>query len=217
MARLDYERCVSDCVKGDFRVALIGGKMDRIPCRKCTVADLVIIIAATAPAFAVLRTLWPYAPDLYEAYFTFRQSINNLLTQCNYAILATSIVALSLTIASFVLWFRQPRPTIRYLTRRPGMVACTAAVIVLVIRLINAGTVAGILLHDGRLDAWEIYVAELSVIPSEMGCGVAGAWAVQLLSGRWRCERNWLDRAGRVLGFFWIATIPLSPFVYSLA
>jgi hypothetical protein len=38
---------------------------------------------------------------------------------------------------------------------------------------------------------------------------VAGAWLALALSGRWRPERDWLDRAGRVLGVCWI----VAPFI----
>ncbi len=29
------------------------------------------------------------------------------------------------------------------------------------------------------------------------------------VAGRWRPERHWLDRAGRVIGLAWIVTVPL--------
>ena len=35
---------------------------------------------------------------------------------------------------------------------------------------------------------------------------VAGAWLALALSGRWRPEPDWLDRAGRVLGLLWIVS-----------
>jgi hypothetical protein len=35
---------------------------------------------------------------------------------------------------------------------------------------------------------------------------VAGAWLALALSGRWRPERDWLDRAGRALGVCWIVS-----------
>jgi hypothetical protein len=29
------------------------------------------------------------------------------------------------------------------------------------------------------------------------------------LGGRWRADPGWIDRAGRALGLFWVATIPM--------
>ena len=38
---------------------------------------------------------------------------------------------------------------------------------------------------------------------------VAVAWLTLALSGRWRPRPDWLDRAGRALGIFWLAIVPL--------
>ena len=34
---------------------------------------------------------------------------------------------------------------------------------------------------------------------------VALAWIVLFISGRWESESGWVDRAGRAIGFLWIA------------
>lgn len=43
-----------------------------------------------------------------------------------------------------------------------------------------------------------------------IGLAVACGWMLLLVSGRWRPERSWIDRAGRVLGWFWIAILPVT-------
>jgi hypothetical protein len=35
--------------------------------------------------------------------------------------------------------------------------------------------------------------------------GIATAWGTLAFSGRWQSERNWIDRAGRLVGLSWIA------------
>jgi hypothetical protein len=102
------------------------------------------------------------------------------------------------------------------------MMACTAATVVLTIRLINHFIVIGILAVDGifpviGLSEMNINEPEWRRIPSEIGCAVAAAWIVQRISERWRCEPTWLDRTGRILGAFWVGTSPFSWFttVYS--
>ena len=39
---------------------------------------------------------------------------------------------------------------------------------------------------------------------------VAAAWSLLFLSGRWRSDSGWLDRMGRLMGWFWLAIIPFS-------
>ena len=43
-----------------------------------------------------------------------------------------------------------------------------------------------------------------------IGTAIAASWILLLVSGQWRPERSWIDRAGRVLGWFWIAALPLT-------
>jgi hypothetical protein len=43
-----------------------------------------------------------------------------------------------------------------------------------------------------------------------IGLSVGTGWMLLLISGRWRPEPSWIDRAGRVLGWFSIATLPLT-------
>jgi hypothetical protein len=43
-----------------------------------------------------------------------------------------------------------------------------------------------------------------------IGVAVASSWLLLLVSGRWRPEPSWIDRSGRVLGWIWIAILPLT-------
>jgi hypothetical protein len=121
------------------------------------------------------------------------------------------------TVALLGLRLRQPRPALRRLARQPGLVACGAAMLALILE------VAGIILG-------EIVVPPSSVIARTVppylrlslprailhsirgtillqvnaGCAVAGALLILALSGRWRSEPSWLDRSGRALGYAWM-------------
>src|SRR5262249_5094811 len=43
-----------------------------------------------------------------------------------------------------------------------------------------------------------------------IGVSVGSSWVLLPVSGRWRPEPTWIARAGRVLGWFWIAILPLT-------
>jgi hypothetical protein len=45
---------------------------------------------------------------------------------------------------------------------------------------------------------------QFGVTLRETGLAVAAAWMALLLTGRWRAEPSWIDRAGRILGVLWI-------------
>ena len=49
---------------------------------------------------------------------------------------------------------------------------------------------------------WGVQMAAFS---APCGWTVAAIWLVLVLSGRWRTERSWIDRLGRLLGVVWIA------------
>ena len=49
------------------------------------------------------------------------------------------------------------------------------------------------------------YMGDGVAIVSWAAPAVAGAWLVLVVSGRWRPERGWIDRFGRVLGVLWLA------------
>jgi hypothetical protein len=127
-----------------------------------------------------------------------------------------------LSIAVLGLRLRRPRPGLRRLARQPGFVACTAAAIVLGIRMANLASVAGVITLDSPGSSFwgEIFDDgmrdSLGSIPSDVGCAVAVAWTIQGLGGRWRPEPSWIDRTGRVLGALWITTIPFAYFTYMI-
>jgi hypothetical protein len=38
-----------------------------------------------------------------------------------------------------------------------------------------------------------------------MGVAVSAVWIVLWLTGAWHAESSWIDRAGRILGIYWVA------------
>ena len=119
----------------------------------------------------------------------------------------------------------------KVLVRRPGFVACGAVSLVDIIRLAGFLTlVVREALKSNNLfamDIWEALTIPFRIRGPVTGrtiysgpyfsttafgasTAVAVAWILLAAGRRWRPEPHWLDRTGRVLGWFWVAMIPLS-------
>jgi hypothetical protein len=159
--------------------------------RKLTLSDAMILIAVTAAAFATARACALHAIPGSSPVFTVRMT--------------TIFVALSLTISLIPLRLRQPRP--RRLGRQPGTVACCAVALALVFILAEQASswlrpVPGPAMAEPHYRTINLVFNLLRL--DLYSPAVAGAWLALALSGRWRPERDWLDRAGRGLGVRWI-------------
>jgi hypothetical protein len=112
----------------------------------------------------------------------------NFATQGGLVFLATWSLAL---VAARI---RRPRPPIGEASLQPGSV----------VRLVVL------------LNLWAyLFLAWFQVVPpprvqvSTWGGGVAAAWGLLAITGRWKPEASWLDRFGRALGVCWIPSTPL--------
>jgi hypothetical protein len=120
----------------------------------------------------------------------------------------SSLVA-AWTVALLTLRLRRPRPRFRRLARQTGFVCTLVATAVLTIVFIAGLALvirSGIhraanreTLVSGCLEMWQFLAKE------QVGCAVAGSWITLAAVGRWRPERDWIDRMGRALGAYWIA------------
>jgi len=96
----------------------------------------------------------------------------------------------------------------RRAVRQPGMVACLAAGLGMLLGSAVWAisiTVGGLIAGRARLPfdlAARIFLSN-TLIPLA-GFAVAIAWSMLALSGRWRPARDWTDRVGVVVGVLWI-------------
>ena len=51
---------------------------------------------------------------------------------------------------------------------------------------------------------WTLGRHDWPILESRIPLAVITSWLALLLSGRWRAEPSWLDRAGRVFGCYWV-------------
>jgi hypothetical protein len=202
--------------------------MDLKP-RRFNLGDLMILIAAIGISMLVLRNLWlglaaePLSGSVGMTAF-------RLLPAASL-----SAIAAPMTLACLACRLRRPRPAWRRVALLPGtavLVVCSAlfafrmvevaialslpkvhyfgvarvstiqlgeAVSLVVIRSTSRDGMVGYIEPTGCLGVLTTSFVSLC------GPAVAAVWLFLALSGRWRPERSWIDRLGRLLGATWIA------------
>jgi hypothetical protein len=96
--------------------------------------------------------------------------------------------------------------------RAPGVLACVAVSIASAMAF--AAQSHSLILWDSRRfpARWPWQAAILATVePDLMAIAVAATWAVLLVNRRWRPRRDWLDRAGIILGLVWLGSALVAP------
>jgi hypothetical protein len=106
------------------------------------------------------------------------------------ALITSSGFLVPMAPAILILRLRRPRPSWSDLVRQPGFWACAAPVLAAVC-VPALGVYFGI---------WTVAILPGSVI---------AAWIALALSRQWRNEKSWVDRAGRLVGVYWIIMLPI--------
>lgn len=190
--------------------------MDRTPAkptftaRRFTMADLMILVAGCAAGIAWTQTYWADITRQMRSLgtSTLRESLQHL-SEVSRPCLAMLGVAL------LICRIRRPRPALRRLARQPGSVALACASLSLAAE--GAMLLVGWAATPGfnRLLAAPPTPGYTRVFPPRealltyrigyIGMTIAASWLVLVVSGRWRAEATWIDRAGLGLGACWIA------------
>jgi hypothetical protein len=173
--------------------------------RKFSVLDAMVLITAVAVAFVPISlVLWEnwHFPEEWSV-----PEIGRAGLEINVSLVP---LALSLSAAILLLGMKKPRSNIRRAFRKPGIAACTVALVYADLSAIGYA----VFLHfcyaldrgvfDDRSSAmlWiRIGMQPIFLV----GGAVASVWIVMWLNGTWRAEPSWTDRAGRALGIYWIA------------
>jgi len=174
--------------------------------RKFTLVDAMVLIAAIALAFVPIRLVlvkyrgFPANLALADDARGLGLFVNEMLFH----------LAFTLSLALWLLRLRKPRPVLRRIFRQPGMAACTAALVSMIFILIRfmVSSVLSFEFCSVMLLAWDDPSSLLDRWTGPMswiGIAVAVAWMSLWLSGAWRSEPSWIDRAGRGLGIYWVA------------
>jgi hypothetical protein len=161
--------------------------------------DVMIITACAAVAFFLMRQCWPRSGGFSP--HAVREWANATL----------GVTLLPWSVAFLVIRLIPPRPGRERLMCQPGMAACCAALVVIACGIFArilpglrnqfvSPSRPGLRVFDFLDNFW--YVYQLPVGPA-----VAMVWLGLVLAGRWRPERGWIDRFGRVLGVLWITFV----------
>ena len=196
--------------------------MQRTPPRRFTLVDAMVLIAATAVAFAWPREI--QGGRIFDLINLFarapggRPGADEFLTQIARLMVVPTPLALSWGLALIALRLSQPRPDSRRLSCQPGMIACCAASSVYAMELVGL-SIACLLSSRRQGPRFPVTVAsmighvdfliEISTVGAP-GFAILTCWATLAIGRRWRTEPDWIDRTGRLLGAWWIALIPVN-------
>ncbi len=182
-------------------------------CRRFTIADALLLLGAFALALGLQKAQgYPWIEFLWNPRKLLIANIAELIFG-NFNL--TFSLLWSLGAALVLVRSRSPRPSYSLVMRQPGAVACWTTTIIGLLSCI-APTV-GYLVHlRGSVLTWEQFlgtVCDPFTLNLSLGYAVAAAWIALFLSGRWRCERGWIDALGVVvIGSASIATCAIFNF-----
>ena len=209
--------------------------MNRQP-RRFGMGDLMILIAAIGASVWGTRNVWLELTASLGRGLWYSTSTHLIVAT------TLSACVTPLTLACLAFRLRRPRPDRRRLFIQPGAAALLACSLLLAFKIpemaasLNAPTVenlsgmraypfpvgdSGFLLLEksargngvvGSLSVHECFSVTVASITYPCGYAVATVWLVLALSGRWRPEKSWIDRLGRVLGVIWILITILAAF-----
>lgn len=184
--------------------------------RRFTTADAMALIGAAAVGLALSRAWSEAAAEVSKYWSGLDRSSWPSLT-CWGIVRTVCPVVAAVTPTLLALRLRRPRPPRRRLFAPPGLAACVVATIVIALEALLHPLGAGLGASSRRRDVLLDELARLGLALEALnalssmtvGIAVAAVWGSMALAHRWRPERGWIDRAGRAVGWFWIAVIPV--------
>ena len=167
--------------------------MEATPRRRFTIADGMILVAATALALV----------ELGLQHAAWEPTWDSVAPKATWA-------GLVFTFALVAIRLRLPRPGRDDLWRQPGWVACASVSIVLAVLLLEESLRLArnlVLMPQFALHFTVAMVLPqfLDRLPRLATLVIVAAWSILALGGRWKAEAGWIDRTGRLIGVLWIA------------
>jgi hypothetical protein len=200
--------------------------------RRFTIADGLLLVIALGLGFAMVRQWTDPRWSMYPPNFIFGSSTYSTTRKIHHAVSVgiSWTIPFAMTLSAMLLVARilPPRPSRTEIASMPGTIACAAAVIAILLRssqealsyLMEYFTLTTSPIHlpsppfARRIGGPRVSVGEaihnslLEIFPFMTSVGVGAAvvvaWLLLWYAKLWRSQRDWVDRAGRVLGVYWI-------------
>ncbi len=184
------------------------------PPRTFTIQDAMILLAATAIAFAWSRETTSrivlFRP-IHLSSQAFREPAKAEIWQQlikRFPLSTWFQLAVRVAIPFLVMWtaailglsFREPRQPVLEFRKTPGFAACLAATMAITI---DAFWITAHY-YFASSSSWSSLNVLTTVNSVDVSFAVAGAWLMLIVLGVWKPEQSWLDRFGRFLGVAWI-------------
>ena len=182
------------------------------PRRRFTLADAMLLVAATAPGLIMLRTaaglgLFTTDPKSRPG----REFIEHLAIAGGCILVPMALVVLALSLLA-------RRTETRDVAQGPGFTACVVLVVASVL------PIAYFVVRVAKADALNRNI-EISLnfnnsfgrLELYGGPMIAGAWLALALSGGWRPGKTWLDRLGCLVGACYILMFLYTQLYFLLA
>jgi hypothetical protein len=177
--------------------------------RRFQIVDAMVLVAAVAFGCALVQ-LQGLRWTLPEKWFPSGKANVRPTEEGDLAALIASFL-IPLTVALLALRLGRPRPSRRRLLAQPGFAACAIATVVMI--LISLEEYRTYCLVNRKLMSFTLSnLVVLSYRRMSISYAPAGLWFLMAACGRWHAEPSWIDRAGRIIGAFWIVLIPLRLF-----
>ena len=180
--------------------------------RKFTMADSMILIVGVAVAMAWTRHGYQRMIELYST------SLQSMTWRNHFAYLRYLAITVLIPINMALVACRlcQPRPRFRTLMRQPGalavigvsLLAITEVLLFLFCWLITwAVAISGMAnsLQIAFQGMWPYDITLIYRLFLIRPIAVIVAWPLLWITGRWKTESTWIDKASRGMGVCWIA------------
>jgi len=186
--------------------------------RPFRIVDLMVLVAATAVAFAIYRN--GLRPGI--AFTTFGGNGEAWLFFWMHQV--TTFPAMW-SIAVFAIDLFDSRKRRRRAARHAGVIACCAATVAIAVSSLISSSfyfvhyledreaIPRVLSHPRQMHPPPPFGE--APLEAFVGAGILGAWSALAVSRRWRTEPTGIDRLGRVLGMIWIVLFILYLYGYT--